>query len=106
MQQQADGGALGLDGQETGDWMEDDVGEQPPAASMVGAGSSPAGQALAGLGSRQRPEEEEFARVLGAGAGRGACLGRWEHCLGTPSMPSNTAACSACVSCGIACALP
>ncbi len=48
--------------------MEDDASEQPPMASLVGTGSSPAGIAAAGLGSRERPEEEEFARVLGAGA--------------------------------------
>ncbi|KAL4448847.1 hypothetical protein ABPG77_007564 [Micractinium sp. CCAP 211/92] len=66
MQQHAPEDTAGLGGQESGDWMEDDASEQPPMASLVGTGSSPASIAAAGLGSRERPEEEEFARVLGA----------------------------------------
>lgn len=68
-QQPAAGAPGGLSVQEDGDWMEDDAGEQPPVVSLEGTALSPAGVAAAGLGSRERPEEEEFARVLGAGAG-------------------------------------
>ncbi|KAL4422844.1 hypothetical protein ABPG75_009041 [Micractinium tetrahymenae] len=65
-QQPAPADEARLTGEDIGDWMEDDASEQPPAASLAGNGASPAGAAAAGLGSRERPEEEEFARVLGA----------------------------------------
>lgn len=47
-------------------FMDEEEGGQPPADSLAVASPGAAG----GAGSRERPEEDEFASVLGAGEGR------------------------------------